>query len=394
LVAVVAAFFSRDSTSMSNGLTAILREIRETLAFAPDWAVAAALLALAFVVALSVHRAAVAILTRVLGMRHPILTRIIAGTQGPSRLALLVFALAVTIPAAPLPDDTAVLLSRLLLQATIALLGWIAIAAIHIATDIYLMRFRIDVADNLLARKHVTQMRILTRAADTLVILLTVGFALMTFPAVRQYGVSLFASAGVAGIVVGLALRPLLSNLLAGVQLAVTQPIRLEDVVIVENEWGWIEEITSTYVVVRIWDLRRLIVPLTYFIEKPFQNWTREGAALLGTVMLYLDYRAPMDAIREQAKAIVEASPNWNRKVLAVQVTDAKDETIEVRILVSANDGGKAFDLRCEVREKLIAFLQREHADALPRRRQETFAAKSEPETASTLQPREAAAAK
>jgi small-conductance mechanosensitive channel len=204
---------------------------------------------------------------------------------------------------------------------------------------------------------------------------LTVGFALMTFQSVRQYGVSLFASAGVAGLVVGLALRPLLSNLLAGVQLAITQPIRLEDAVVVENEWGWIEEITSTYVIIRIWDLRRLVVPLTYFIEKPFQNWTREGAAILGAVMLYLDYRAPIDAIRDEVKKICEASVNWNRKVLGVQVTDAnKEGTIEVRILVSANDGGKAFDLRCEVREKIVAFLQRHHDYALPRQRQENIA--------------------
>jgi small-conductance mechanosensitive channel len=204
----------------------------------------------------------------------------------------------------------------------------------------------------------------------------------MTFPSVRQYGVSLFASAGVAGLIVGLALRPLLTNLLAGVQLAITQPIRIEGAVVVEGEMGWIEEISATYVVIRIWDLRRLIVPLSYFIEKPFQNWTREGAALLGSVMLYLDYRAPIDAIRAEAKKICEASPNWNRKVLGVQVTDAKEYTIEVRVLVSADDGGKAFDLRCELREKLIAFLEREHADALPRRRQETIAAAAEPKAA------------
>jgi small-conductance mechanosensitive channel len=358
---------------MEDNLKVFLIWVRDALDFAPDWAVSTVLLAFAVIGALAAHRIAIAVLTRVLRDRHPILLRIMNGTYGPSRLALLLFVLAVTIQVAPLEPDAALLLTRLMLQATIALLGWIAIVAVHIAADLYLLRFRLDVADNLLARKHVTQMRILTRAVDTLVIVLTVGFVLMTYPAVRQYGVSLFASAGVAGLVVGLALRPLLSNLLAGVQLAITQPIRLEDAVVVENEWGWIEEITSTYVVVRIWDLRRLIVPLTYFIEKPFQNWTREGSAILGSVLLYLDYGAPIDAIRAEAKAIVEASPNWNRKVLGVQVTNAKDETIEVRILISAADGGKAFDLRCELREKLIGFLKREHPEALPRRRQETL---------------------
>ena len=357
---------------MTNGFTTVLTDLRDVLRFAPDWAAAAVLIGLAVVVALTAHQIALAILTRVLSARHPVLQRIVTGTRGPSRLALLLFALAVTIPAAPLDDDVGYVLSKILFLATIGLLGWMAITAIHIAADLYLMRFRIDVADNLLARKHVTQMRILRRAADTLVTVLTVGFALMTFESVRQYGVSLFASAGVAGLVVGLALRPLLSNLLAGVQLAITQPIRIDDVVIVENEWGWIEEITSTYVVVRIWDLRRLIVPLTYFIEKPFQNWTRDTSEILGSVILYLDYRAPIDAIREQAKVAAEASPDWNRKVCGVQVIDSKESTIEVRILVSANAAGQAWNLRCDIREKIISFLQREHPEALPRRRLES----------------------
>ena len=165
----------------------------------------------------------------------------------------------------------------MLLIAAIVLIGWIAITASHIVADLYLLRFRLDVADNLLARKHVTQVRVLRRVVDTLLIIVTVGAALMTFEPVRQYGVSLFASAGVAGLVVGLAARPVLSNLIAGIQLAVTQPIRIDDAVVVENESGRVEEITSTYVVVRLWDLRRMIVPLTYFIEKPFQNWTRES---------------------------------------------------------------------------------------------------------------------
>jgi small-conductance mechanosensitive channel len=200
-------------------------------------------------------------------------------------------------------------------------------------------------------------------------VLLTIGAALMSFPEVRQYGYSLFASAGVAGIVAGFAARPVLSNLLAGVQLAMTQPIRLQDVVIVEGEWGTIEEITSTYVVVRIWDLRRLIVPLSYFIEKPFQNWTRESAALTGVVYFYLDYRAPIGIIREKLEDIVKQSKFWNGKAVSVQVTDAKETTIEVRAIMSAGDAGQAWNLRCEVREKMIDFLQREHPEALPRQR-------------------------
>ena len=192
----------------------------------------------------------------------------------------------------------------------IGLIGWAAIIALHIAADLYLRRFRLDVDDNLLARKHNTQVRVLSRTIDVLLAMITLGAALMTFPAVRQYGISLFASAGVAGIVAGLAARPVLSNLMAGVQLAMTQPIRLYDAVTVENEHGTIEEITSTYVVVKLWDWRRMIVPLTYFIEKPFQNWTREGSALIGNVMIYVDYRAPVELIRAKFNEILKQSTN------------------------------------------------------------------------------------
>jgi len=258
------------------------------------------------------------------------------------------------------------------LIAGIALVGWAAMAALHIAATFYLRRFRLDATDNLTARKHVTQVRVLQRSADVLVIIVTLAAALMTFEPVRQYGVSLFASAGVAGLIAGLAARPVLSNLFAGVQIAMTQPIRIEDAVIVENEWGVIEEITSAYVVVRLWDLRRMIVPLTYFIEKPFQNWTHETSALIGSVLFYLDYRAPIGIMREKLKQIVAASKNWDGKTAALQVTDTKQSAIEVRAIMSAASSGQAFELRCEVREKMIAFLQKEHPEALPRQRNES----------------------
>jgi small-conductance mechanosensitive channel len=190
--------------------------------------------------------------------------------------------------------------------------------------------------------------------------------------------VSPFASAGVAGIVAGLAARPVLSNLMAGIQLAMTQPIRLYDAVIVENEYGTIEEITSTYVVVKLWDLRRMIVPLTYFIEKPFQNWTRENSSLIGNVMMYLDYRAPVGIIRQKFRDIVKESKLWDGQTAALQITDFKEGTMELRLLMGARSSGAAFDLRCEVREKLIDFIQREHPEALPHSRQ--VAVKSGPE--------------
>ena len=355
-------------------LRTALVNLREILGPLPDPVVALLVIAVAITVAMALHRLIAASARRFVAPRYPVLFTVLARMQGLAQLALLIIAVLIAVPVAPLDPDMARLLMRLLVISIIACVGWAAITALNIAAMLYLRRFRLDAEDNLLARKHNTQVRILLRAVDVVIVILTIAAALMTFPAVRQFGVSLFASAGVAGLVAGLAARPVLTNLLAGIQLAMTQPIRIDDAVIVEGEFGNIEEIRSTYVVVRLWDLRRMIVPLSYFIEKPFQNWTREGSELLGAVVLYLDYDAPIDAVRAKAKEVVESSSLWNGKVFAVQVTDAKQETIEVRILASANSGGEAFDLRCELREKLIDFLKREHPQALPRRRQEVVA--------------------
>jgi small-conductance mechanosensitive channel len=196
----------------------------------------------------------------------------------------------------------------------------------------------------------------------------------MLFEPVRQLGASVLASAGVIGIIVGFAAQRTIANLFAGFQLALTQPIRIDDVVIVENEWGRIEEITLTYVVVRIWDLRRLIVPLSYFIERPFQNWTRAQADLLGTVFLYTDYTIPVDTVREELNRIVGQSKNWDGKVCGLQVTNATERTLELRALASAADSSRAWDLRCEIREKLVFFVQRHYPESLPRQRSETRA--------------------
>ena len=196
----------------------------------------------------------------------------------------------------------------------------------------------------------------------------------MTFPSLRAVGFSLFASAGAAGLIVGLAARPTLSNLIAGLQIALTDPIRIDDVVIVEGEWGWIEEINTTYVVVRIWDLRRLVVPLTHFIEKPFQNWTRRSADILGTVFFYADYTVPVDEIRAELRRIVEGSELWDGEVCGLQVTNATERTVELRALVSAATSPEAWDLRCMVRERMIEFLMRHYPESLPRVRAEFMA--------------------
>jgi small-conductance mechanosensitive channel len=352
-----------------------LSDLRGTLAWLPDDIVGFLILAGAGLIALALYGTAHRVARRLLRERHPYLRAFLNSIRSLARLALLVLAMFIALPATPFSAETIAIIAKILGVVTIALAGWAIMTAVHMAADLYLLRFRLDVADNLLARRHVTQIRVLTRTANTLIVIATIGAALMTFDAVRQYGVSLFASAGVAGLVVGLAARPVLSNLIAGVQIATTQPIRIDDGVLVENEYGTVEEITATYVVLRLWDRRRMIVPLTYFIEKPFQNWTRESTGLIGAVLLYVDYTTPVERVREKAAEIVKASPLWDGQVSKLQVTDAKDTTIELRVLASARSSGDAFDLRCEIREKLIDFLQRELPSALPRMRQEAIAA-------------------
>lgn len=349
--------------------------IDRVLASGPDWLPApvwsGGILLLAVGLALLVHRLSLRAFNRFLATDKPrnFLRIFVEATEGPSRLAFVLFALTLALPSTSFSDETSSRLSHVLLVALTVLVGWSAMRAFEIAATLYLQRFRTDVDDNLLARKHVTQIRILKRAVNTLLVVITLAAALMSFNSVRQYGVSLFASAGAASLVVGLAARPLLTNLIAGVQIAITQPIRLEDAVIVEGEWGWIEEITSTYVVIRLWDWRRLIVPLAYFLDKPFQNWTRENGSLIGSVMLYVDHTVPVEAVRQELTRIATASPLWDHRVVNLQVSDAREMVIELRALVSARNAPQTWDLRCKVREKLVAFLQKNHPGALPQRR-------------------------
>jgi small-conductance mechanosensitive channel len=340
-----------------------------TFAWIPRNIVGLAAIACAILIASALHNSVVRLFRRLLANRFPQALSLFSAARKVTRFALVLFAVSLVLPLAPMESELKTILAKILLLATIILIGWIALTATDLGADLYLLRFRLDTDDNLLARKHVTQVHVLKRAIDTLVILLTAGFALMSFESVRQYGVSLFASAGVAGLVAGLAARPLLSSLIAGVQIAMTQPIRIDDAVVVEGEWGWIEEITSTYVVIKLWDWRRLIVPLSYFIEKPFQNWTRDGAAIIGSVFLYVDYTVPVERVREKLTEIVKASSLWDGRVVNLQVSDAKDHVIELRALISARTSPIAWDLRCEVREKLIAFLREEYPRALPRQR-------------------------
>ena len=217
------------------------------------------------------------------------------------------------------------------------------------------------------ARKVETQTRFLVRGLNVLIVILGLGSALMTFDSVRHVGGSLLASAGVGGIILGFAARPVLGNLLAGMQIALTQPFRIDDVLYVQGEWCWVEEVTATYVVLRVWDLRRLIVPLQWFIENPFQNWSRNTADLLGTVFLRLDYAMPILPLREEFARLLRQAPQWDGKVETVQVTDTDDQTVQVRFLMSAPDSSKTWDLRCAVREGLITYVQEHYPEYLPR---------------------------
>ena len=230
-----------------------------------------------------------------------------------------------------------------------------------------LSRNRLDAPDNLSARRIYTQVSVIRKIIITAVVIIAAGSILMLFDPVRQFGTSILASAGIAGVIIGFAAQKTLGNVLAGIQIALTQPILIDDIVVVEGEFGQIEEIALTYVTVRTWDLRRLVLPITYFIEKPFQNWSRVSTELFGTVILYLDYQVPLGELRKELKRLVENNPKWDRKVCGLQVTDTKVSTIEVRCLVSGTDPGKTFDLRCEVREGLIEFLRREYPESLPR---------------------------
>jgi small-conductance mechanosensitive channel len=288
---------------------------------------------------------------------------------GPTRLGLLVVALASALEIAPAVGPFGDLIGWALRLAFVVFVGWSLVVVVDTAADLYMRRVPVESEDAVLARKHLTQVRLLRRLAVVVIGFVTFAAMLMTIPAVRQYGVSLFASAGVAGLVVGLAARPVLSNLIAGLQIAVAQPIRLEDAVSLEGEFGFVEEITTSFVVVRLWDQRRLVVPLTYFIEKPFQNWTRESASLTGTVFLYVDYTAPVQALRETFMELLRASPLWDGKTAVLQVTEATGDALQLRALVSARSPADTWNLRCEIREKLIAWLQETHPEALPKAR-------------------------
>jgi small-conductance mechanosensitive channel len=286
-------------------------------------------------------------------------------TKSVTRLVFVLFSIFIALSFIKMPDSAHSVLNDVYSIVLIIAVAWFLVKFTSVFEAVILMRYNIEDRDNLEARKIYTQVRIIRKILIFVIAVVAFSAILMNFERFRRLGTGILASAGVAGIVIGFAAQRALGNLLAGIQIALTQPLRLDDVVIVENEWGRIEEITLTYVVVRIWDLRRMVLPISYFIEKPFQNWTRISADLIGSVYLYVDYTVPVQEIREEVLRILRSS-GWDGKVWGVQVTDTTEHSMQVRAIMSAPDSSSAWDLRCEVREKLIEFIRMKHPEAFP----------------------------
>jgi small-conductance mechanosensitive channel len=355
-----------------------LREPRPLMAFDPVlwqnalWA--AVILMVAAAMGTLIHIVLFGVATRMARRAEGVLVEsVVRYARRPASLILPLFTIQLFFPLVLplLPPTIAGPLRHGLGLGLIAGFAWLVIATSKVIDDALGVHFRMDVSDNLAARRVHTQARVLRRSITVVIVILTIGAMLVTFPQVRELGASVLASAGLAGIVVGFAARPVLQNVIAGIQIAIAQPIRLDDVVIVEGEWGRIEEFTATYVVVRIWDQRRLVVPLNHFIENTFQNWTRTDADILGTVFLYADYTVPVEEVRQELHRLLLASDRWDGRAWGLVVTDTTDRAVELRALMSAPDAGTAWDLRCEIREKLLAYLQQRHPAALPRVRAE-----------------------
>ena len=287
----------------------------------------------------------------------------------PALALLIILATTFALPATDLEQYINEPVRHILSLLIIFFLAWLLIKVIAIIRSLVLLNLDIEEQNNLRARKTYTQLRILERIVVFAIVLLALGVSLMTFEKIRQIGVSLLASAGLAGIILGFAAQKAIATVLAGFQLAITQPIRIDDVVIVDGEWGRIEEINLTYVVVRIWDERRLVVPSTYFIDQTFQNWTRVSADILGTVFIYTDYSVNFKKLREFFLQEIEKEEKWDGRVKVMQVTDSTEKSVQVRFLMSAKDSGSAWDLRVSIREKIIHFLQENYPNALPQYR-------------------------
>lgn len=275
--------------------------------------------------------------------------------------------ISISLSVVPLTDSQVNTLRRIIEILDIIAFAWILVKVTFVIQDVVRQKFVIDKSDNIRERKLITQLQFVRKLSIVVIVFVAVSIILLSFEPVRKLGTGLLTSAGIAGIIVGFAAQRSLANLLAGMQLAFTQPIRLDDVLVVEGEFGRVEEITLTYVVLKLWDNRRLILPLNYFIEKPFQNWTRTGSDILASVFLYTDYAVPIDELREEFRKILKGTDLWNGKTQVLQVTEAMEQSLQLRALMSADSSSLAWDLRCLVREKLITYIQKNYPDALPK---------------------------
>ena len=296
---------------------------------------------------------------------------VIKRLNGPVRLFVPLLLLNVVINFMEMDKVYFVQLNRTIEILLTVVFALILVRSINVLEDYVYHKYDFNKEDNLKERKIRTQLQFLRKFTVSLIVLITAAIVLMSFESMRKIGTGLLTGVGIGGIIIGFAAQKSLGNLLAGFQIAFTQPIRIDDVLVVEGEWGRVEEITLTYVVLNIWDQRRLILPITYFIEKPFQNWTRVSSELLGTVFLHLDYMTPIPPIREELTRFLSNHSLWDKRVNVVQVTDNKENNIEVRLLMSARSSSQAFDLRCDVREAMIAFIRDNYPDSLPKTRLE-----------------------
>lgn len=292
----------------------------------------------------------------------------------PARAFVTLVASVVALPLARLRPSIHATVAHVLVLLLSVATAWLAVRLVRVAEEAFTRRYNVEVPDNLRARRVHTQVRVVGRVVTVVITVLTLASMLLTFPEGRAAGASLLASAGIAGVVAGVAARSTVGNLIAGLQIAFAGPIRLYDAVVVEGEWGIVEEITLTYVVIRIWDRRRLVLPCSYFVDHPIQNWTRTSADIVGTVYLYVDYTTSVKEVRAAFEQIVAASTLWNRQTAVLEVVDTTERTMQLRALVSADSAPRAWDLRCEVRERLLAWLQLQQPDALPRLRTEVQA--------------------
>jgi small-conductance mechanosensitive channel len=304
---------------------------------------------------------------------------LIRNMRWPTRLIIPLAAVEVALTSVNVSQGLRTDLLRGIGVALVFAVGFLIVRLTYVFDDVILARYQLDVTDNLKARRIHTQIQVLRRVTVVVVAVVSIAVVLLSIPRVRAAGAGLLASAGIVGIVAGVAAKPTATNLVAGLQIAISQPIRVDDVVVVEGQWGRIEQIALTYVVVRVWDLRRLVLPVSYFIQNPFENWTRSTADILGWVFLQVDFSAPVDQIRARFEEILRASPDWDGKVAVLQVTDVGDNTMQLRALMSSPDSSRSWDLQCDVREQLIDYLRREHPAALPRRRTELVNAETDP---------------